>query len=73
MSIIMKWGCYGKSILDGGNREMDIAERYEKYAENLIDEYPITSNLLKIVSQHFKSRAKEDEINIKDIDYRQNQ
>lgn len=73
MSLIMKWSCYSKSILDGGNREWDIAERYEKYAENLIDEYPVTSNLLKNVSKHFKSRAKEEEINIKDIDYRQNQ
>ena len=72
-SIIMKWSCYSKSILDGGDRERKIAKRYEKYAKNLIDEYPITANILQEVSNHFQNKAKKEENEIKDIDYRQNQ
>ena len=69
----MKWSCYNKSILDGGDRERKIAKRYEKYAKNLIDEYPITANILQEVSNHFQNKAKDEENEIKDIDYRQNQ
>lgn len=73
ISTIMKWSCYSKSILDGGERERKIAERYEKYAKNLVDEYPITSNILLNVSKHYQDMAKDEENKIKDIDYRQNQ
>ena len=42
-SIKMKYATYSKSIYDGGRREKNIANKYYEYAENIVDDYPVTA------------------------------
>ena len=39
----MKYATYSKSIYDGGRREKNIANKYYEYAENIVDDYPVTA------------------------------
>jgi hypothetical protein len=57
-----KRGIFSKSLFEGGEHELELADRYERYSEIWANKYPRTSSILKKISDVYKNEAKiEDE------------
>lgn len=68
-SILNKYATYAKSLYDGGRRERYISDKYKKYAERIVDDYPITAKILFEVSKKFENKAKIEKFESDNLDY----
>lgn len=60
--IINSRGVVTRDIGAGGEQERLIAERHQKYAAVLADEWPRTSHLMKIIAVHYESDGRRMDI-----------
>ena len=68
-SIINKYSTYSKSPYERGRREKNISYNYKKYAEKIVEEYPITAKILFEVSKKFENDAKYEKFESDNLDY----
>jgi hypothetical protein len=57
-----KRGVYTKSLSEGGRQEREIAEKYQKYATAVADEFPRTASLLRRIADGYTSDAHREDI-----------
>lgn len=57
-------GVYSKSALEGGKQEMELSEKYAKFASNIRDKYPRTSSLLRRISSRYKAIARREDLDV---------
>ena len=71
VGIFNKRGVFSKRIIEGGNQELELSKKYENYSEKIRVDFPITSNLLKEVSETYGDDSKREDMwaRIKDFKY----
>jgi len=57
-------GAFTKSPLEGGKQEMELSEKYAKFASDIRDIYPRTSSLLRRISSQYKVDARREDLDV---------
>ncbi|MFA0846820.1 MAG: hypothetical protein ACC614_04580 [Methanobacterium formicicum] len=65
-----KRGIYTKSIDEGGEQEVELAEKFRTYANKMTTRFPKTASLLNEIAESYENQAKreDDEAEIRDLE-----